>query len=306
MTRRVFRSVGACVFGLVFFSLSAATQAANSGSVDNAKDGEWNFNLLPKAFQREPELNMTVVTELTPYGRLLRPPTQENPTYYVSFAAGFKQFGAVVGGEHAPVPAQLEQAMTNALATNGYVAAAPPAKNPTLAVIYYWGSHNAPDRDEARNFPELAAKYRLERALLVGGKNYFAQAANVEEWGETVFDRQQGNYEYLRDQAADDIYFVVASAYDYAALGHGERKLVWRTNMTVSARGISMKESLPTLIVTAAPYLGRDMPEAQIVNHKIKRWGVNVGTPTVIESDVRIPAAAPAAPKSAAPAQNPR
>ena len=58
------------------------------------------------------------------------------------------------------------------------------------------------------------------------------------EWGETLFDRTQEK-EYLRDQAEDDLYFVAASAYDYAKLAQGEKKLVWRTTMTVTSAGLT-------------------------------------------------------------------
>ena len=45
-----------------------------------------------------------------------------------------------------------------------------------------------------------------------------------------------------------------------------------------------MRESLPTLIATSAPYLGRDMKDAEIVSKRVIREGrVEVGTPTVIE-----------------------
>jgi len=33
-------------------------------------------------------------------------------------------------------------------------------------------------------------------------------------------------------------FFVVASAYDYDALAKGQRRLLWRTKMTVNALGV--------------------------------------------------------------------
>jgi len=75
------------------------------------KSGDFVFSLLPKAFQREPALEMTVNTEFTDFGRLLRAATPEQPVYYESVAAGFKPLGAPMGGEHPPAAATLERAM---------------------------------------------------------------------------------------------------------------------------------------------------------------------------------------------------
>jgi hypothetical protein len=248
--------------------------------------GQWDFHILPKSFQKKPDLEMTVITEFTPVGRLLRPTTPDQPSYYIAQSGGNHQMGDTVGGESSPLPADLEKSITHALAVNGFLAANPPEHRPTLAVIYTWGSHNKMTREMARMFPEEAAKQRLERALLVGGKQFVADVSRTIEFGDTIFNHTE-RLEYLNDQADDDLYFVVASAYDYRALAEGRRQLLWRTSMTVNAKGVSEKETLLPLIATAAPYLGREMTEPQIAMRRISREGtVDVGTPTVIESDV--------------------
>ncbi|MEO7413027.1 MAG: hypothetical protein ABIZ81_06700, partial [Opitutaceae bacterium] len=161
--------------------------------------GEFVFSILPKSLQKSPTLEMTVNTEFTPYGRLLRPASPAQPVYYVSQSAGLKKFGAPVGGERTPSPAELERAMNKALALNGYLPVDDPTKRASLVVIYYWGSHNAEDAETRAAFPALAAKNQLERAVLVGGKKYAAEMANILEWGEGVADRTQER-DFLRDQ----------------------------------------------------------------------------------------------------------
>ena len=96
--------------------------------------------------------------------------------------------------------------------------------------------------------------------MLVGGKQQLEKMTRTMEWGESITDRTP-EYEYLRDQAIDDLYYVVASAYDYPALTKNERRLIWRTTMTVSARGVSMEETLVPLVNTAAPYFGHEMED---------------------------------------------
>ena len=89
--------------------------------------------------------------------------------------------------------------------------------------------------------------------------------------------------EMLVEATFGSCYFVVASAYDGAAMANGERRLLWRTKMTVNATGVSMREALPTLIATSAPYLGRDMNDAEVLTKRVYREGhVEIGTPTVV------------------------
>ncbi len=249
--------------------------------------GQWDFHLLPKAFQKRPDLDMTVMTEFTPVGRLMRPASPTQPAYYQAQAGGFKQLGDTSDGEHPPPPAELQAALTKALAVNGFLTADLPGHPPTLAVFFSWGSHNKLDPETAAMFPQLAARHLLERSILVGGKNFASNQARLLEYGASILDRDE-QMDYLRDQADTDLYFVVASAYDYQALAAGQRHLLWRTSMTVSSRGLSMGESLTPLIATAGPYFGRDMISPEIATRRISRereGHVEIGPLTVVNGD---------------------
>jgi hypothetical protein len=89
--------------------------------------------------------------------------------------------------------------------------------------------------------------------------------------------------ERLVDELFSSSFFVVASAYDLAALAKKERRLLWRTRMTVNAIGVNMVETIPPLIASAGPYFGRDMPDPVVLTKRISRDGkVEVGTPVVV------------------------
>lgn len=267
--------------------------------------GDFVFSILPKAFQQNPELEMTVVTEFTAYGRLQRPVSATQPAYFVAQTGGYRQFGDAVGGEHSPPPADLERAITKALALNGFLPATLPAHVPTLAVIYTWGSHNKLSPEMAANFPDLAAKQTLERAILVGGKDFASGMGRMMEFGETILDHTE-RLDYLRYQASDDLYFVVASAYDYRSIATGKRQLVWRTSMTVNSKGVSMKETLMPLIATAAPFLGRETAGPEIAMRRMSREGrVEIGTATVVEDKDSKSATTGGAAPAAGSAKNP-
>jgi hypothetical protein len=256
--------------------------------------GDFVFSLMPKAFQSEPTLEMTVNTEFTSYGRMLRPASPDQPVHYLAVPAGFKPLGAPMGGEKPPPPADLERAMKKALAVNGYLAAEDGGPRPALVVIYYWGSHNALDSETRANFPELDAKNKLERAVLVGGKKYAMETGRAMEWGPGLEERTTER-EFLRDQVNEDVYYVVASAYDYNSVARNEKKLAWRTSMTVNAIGVSMSETLAPLIGTASAFFGRETITPQIDVRKVPRkTKVEMGTPTVVED--KVPARKPGRP----------
>lgn len=277
---------GALLFaGLALGSIAVAQPLlppSKEKSSRSAKTGDFVFSILPKSLQKSPTLDMTFNTEMTDYGRLLRAATPENPVYYVEQDGGFRQLGWNAGGEKPPSPAELQRILNNALANNGYLPASP-GHAAGLALIYFWGSHNKPDPEFARDFPEAARRNILERAILVGGKKFAAGMSFTMEWGETAADHEE-KMEFLRDQTKEELYYVVASAYDYQALARGQRKLAWRTTMTVTSAGLAMNETLPTVIATAAPFFGRETVEPEIGARRISREGhVLIGTPTVVE-----------------------
>ena len=246
------------------------------------QNGDFVFSILPKSLQKNPTLEMTFNTELTDYGRLLRAASPEHPVYFVEQDAGFHQLGWTVGREQLARGPELASALHTALANNGYLPAA--TGHPAgLAIIYYWGSHNKPDVDTARDFPLRAWQNTLERAVLVGGKKLAASMSFMMEWGATPADRDDKRL-YLIDQTDGDLYYVVASAYDYGALARGERRLAWRTTMTVTSAGLAMGETLPALITSAAPFFGKNMEEPEIGARRVSRDGhIFVGTPTVVD-----------------------
>lgn len=247
------------------------------------RTGDFVFQLMPKSLQLRPLLDMTVATQFTDYGRLIRPATPQDPVYYVAQSGGFHQLGDQIGGEKSPPADRLEATMKSALAANGYLAAdASNGKSPSLAVIFSWGSQNKPAPDELPNLRAIREGMQQRRALVYGG------LSSPMDW-----DKRQE----FSEQVNDDLYFVVASAYDYNQLALGNKKLVWRTNMTVSSRGVAMTESLPPLIASAAPFFGREMSEPELISRKISRTGrVEIGPLRTVGDAQKSPELVPAEP----------
>lgn len=249
------------------------------------------FSFIPRIFQRNPSLEMTVFTEVSDYGKGVEPATLDAPQYYEMSVQGRHDRGEVLAGDRGPAPEELLAVLQRSLAGTGYrpADAAHPAG---LVLVWFWGAHNAVDSDMVAQFPELARRYILERAILVGGKSYAAKLGREFAYGETDLSIS-GKKEFLRMQASEDLYFMVVSAYRLADVVHNENKVLWRTMMTVNTRGVSMSESLPPLILTAGDYFGRATAEPMALRRAVRRGTVKLGPMQIIEPGVPASMAAP-------------
>jgi hypothetical protein len=245
------------------------------------------FSLIPNAFTKNPLLSMTVFTEMTAYGRNWRPATPDAPVSFVAVDRGMHTMGEAISGVISPPPEAFRDILLRALAGGGYVPV--PADQPAgLVLFYFWGSHYGMDLDQALMFPELNDLQILERAMLVGGRRYQLQILNEMDFGHTFADRT-AKKRFLITQATDDLYFVVVSAYDYREVAANQPRLLWRTTMTVGTNGVSMKDTLPPLVMTASPYFGRDMPEPLALHRRARRGTVTLGPLNIVEGAAMTP-----------------
>lgn len=77
----------------------------------------------------------------------------------------------------------------------------------------------------------------------------------------------------LMEDVTGSIFFVIASAYDYASATTDSKILLWRTKMSVNAHGVSLTESVPALVTAASNFFGRDMPEVEILTQRVTPEG---------------------------------
>ncbi len=259
------------------------------------KPGGFQFELLPKSFASNPRIEMTVYSERTAYGRTLPDPTPEQPAYYVAHSEGYKPMGSSPIRENPPDQEKIDVLLQGVLGKRNFLPAREISHPPTLAIFYYWGSHSGIDMREVMVSPELISLRRrdiLERARLVGGLANMQKLARQMDDGIPIRERM-AREEHLRYQAEHDLYYVVVSAYDFAALTRGERKLAWRTTLTVNDQGVSMKETLPPLITSAMDFYGRDTGESLALQRRINRGSVTLGPLIIIGTALPDPEPAP-------------
>jgi hypothetical protein len=325
--RLLFLFLGIALLGIRAAEAPAPAPAKAEPAPAAKESSGWVFSLLPKSFQKNPLLELTVITEMTAAGKKVPPPSAAQPVYFDLFSSGPRHLGHSQGSQRTLPQEEVERLLTRSLAANGYRPASPPASPPALVIMFSWGSHFMLTEGDEEN-PVLSgdqvARNLLDRAALVGGEKFARQLRDLFEQadalslsggmrappgGEAVitpamaefmnpvglFKRASARNEFLFDQTASDVFYVVASAYDYPSLAQNKRLLLWRTRMTVAAAGVSAQQSLPTLVLSAAPYFGKDMPEAAILSKRTVPEGrVEIGTPSVVE---------PAAPTPSRPAK---
>jgi hypothetical protein len=301
-------------------SAADPTPPATPKAEEKPKSG-WVFSLLPKSVQQNPNLDLTVVTEVTDAGKKFPQASPQKPIYYQPVSSGYHPLGDTSAADNAVSKETILRILERSLTANGYLPEKLPEHPATIAVFYVWGSDNLfvePDPDNPTTDSEKVTRNILDRAALVGGEKFAAQmlqlfvqaneeaAANTQlpvndpsgevtaiapvmgqdqlDFSNPVYRFKQRNVKnaFLVDQAVSDCYYVVASAYDYKELS--KRKiLLWRTRMTCNSQGVSQEQSLPALIASAGPYFGKEMPEPEILTKRSVREGkVDVGPATVV------------------------
>lgn len=265
--------------------------------------------------QKNPTLEITVITETTEAGKKLPPVSVDRPVYYQAHSLGYKTLGDPSAGEKPVDAGELERVLFRSLATNGYQPAKSSGPPPSIVIIYYWGVHsvlNEGDPDNPSLPVEVVRRNILDRAALVGGAKFakelhvlmqeaddYATAASAQLATDgrppispglvafanpvNLFKLRNAKNELLLNQIAGDLYYLVASAYDYQSVAANNKVLLWRTRMTVSARGVSQRQAMPAMILGAGPFFGREMKEPEIVSKRaVPEGSVEIGTPTVV------------------------
>ena len=240
-----------------------------------------------------PGSTLTVITECTGAGRGAQLPTANHPAYVLVHSAGRHDYGRAVAGEDAPPAAELERDLEAALASDHYLAA-DQQHPPSLVIFLNWGIHANPAYDvQDPDYGNL-----LDRAALVAGRNFAVELARVLEqddlsaaslskrpWGFQQpgmrpvtpailfqgfsplesFRRRSPLNERLLTQISQDCYYVIVSAFDYAALARGDRRLLWRTKLTTQTVGTAMPAAIPALISAGPGHFGRAMTGPDLI-----------------------------------------
>jgi hypothetical protein len=267
------------------------------GSLEPPKaehDGFHLADLLPRSLNPNPKIGVSVMTEVSPEGKGVVPADPSHPVYYVAWDGGLVEEGDTVAGEVPPKPERLAAVMQRALAVSGYLPATP-AHPPTLVIHYRWGSYNRiRPLDEEDPMREQAYRRNVFiRAMLVGGIDFARKLIRAADTGTVQFFRLENDKnDELTDMAMDDLYFVVAVAFDAGAAHQGKKVRLWTTKISTSSQGLAMDETLPTLASSGRRLFGHETNGPVLTNPRLLAGKVEVGEPVVV-GDGSPPAAKP-------------
>lgn len=173
------------VSGVVLISSVLAQTAPASEPKKEKPASRVNFSIIPKAFRKNPDLDITIISELSEAGKKRPEVSVENPVYYVLHAGGYHPRGEAMSQK--PMPAtEVEKILRKALAASGYLPATA-EHAPSVVIVYIWGSHNMLSPESAAS-GEQVLRNVLDRAALVGGEKFAGQLGRAFEEASMVAD----------------------------------------------------------------------------------------------------------------------
>lgn len=219
-------------------------------------------------------LQMIVVAERADANTSPVLPTPQQPAYYVAFDGGYVEAGDPIANEQPPATSAITQSLRLTLAGRGYEPAAD-TNAPSVVLIYHWGMLNR-DSYAFRHGNQIDPNLHARLSLVSTNK----QDEDVEQYlverqvmGRKIPDTLDFHQREILQTANDNRYFVIVSAYDCAAVGRHEPKLLWRTKMSAYGAGIAMADALPTLLQGGAPYFGRNLKDFEYIESPVVSGG---------------------------------
>ncbi len=229
------------------------------------------------------EADVNVVVDMTEDGRKVPPPTKEKPAIYYPVLAGYREEGSLVAGEKSPPPNSVAKLFAKALAGQHYYVFGAKTPAPTIILVFHWGYMNPKidDTGDDEN-PQQIFWNQKEMLALVAGNTL----GNISSLS---FERED-----ILQNARDDRYFAIVSAYDFAAAKEKKKKLLWQAKMSTPSNRVSLAEVIPSMITAGGPHFGRETKRPESIAAPLAKEGkVEVGTPVVVPDSDKTPKPAP-------------
>ena len=216
--------------------------------------------------------DVNIVVDMSADGKKVAPPTKEKPAFYFPVLAGYRERGSLVAGEKSPPPTSVAKLLAKALANQHYFVMGANTPEPSILLVFHWGYINpqVDDTGDPDN-PQTIFWNQREMLALVAGNTL----KNVSSFG---FERED-----ILQAARDDRYFVMVTAYDFAAAKEKKKKLLWQAKFSTPSNRVSLADVIPGLITAGTPHFGRETERPQSSTAPLAKEGkVEVGTPVVV------------------------
>jgi hypothetical protein len=204
--------------------------------------------------------------------------TPGKAVHYYLVGLAERSLGQPIAGEPQPDKAVLEREIEKALASQGYLRTRLGGVLPALALVVSWGSANLMIED----FEETNADSgETSTSSVVFNRREIAQLVGAIKAHRRLLSSSEADA--INDAARQDRVYVFIGAFDAQALAKKQKKLLWRTAISIESRRTSLPENLGVMLASAAPWFGRDSEMPVFVDDAARRKAeVHIGTPVVV------------------------
>ncbi|MDF9833376.1 hypothetical protein M2103_001600 [Ereboglobus sp. PH5-5] len=222
------------------------------------------------------DIDVLVAPDRTAEGKNFVPPTAEKPRHCIIHSAGPMELGAVYAGEKIPREEEVAPHVKKALASQHYLEIDKDHPEPSLLIVYSWGSINA---DET----ELG-----EEGGTATTQRHTAEMLGIVSTNKMDLRPHSFNRKHNLPDLSEGRYFILFGAYDYAALKAGKPRrqtMLWRTRLSIynTGRGSApLAEAIPRMLEVGASSFGADGYPVELRN-KLKKGKVTLGEAEVVE-----------------------
>lgn len=229
------------------------------------------------AAKAKPGPDVLVVADAAPTLPEAARPTAEKPVHYLLLGMAERTLGAAWAGEPQPDRATLEKEIVRVLATQNFLRTQVGGPMPQLALIVTWGSANLmiDDINDTNDAGETTT------SSLVWNQREIAQLVGADKANRHLLNGVEA--EAINDAARQDRLYLMLAAFDVQALARKEKKMLWRTRISIESRRTSLPESLAVMLNSAAPYFGRSTELPVFIDDNLRRKAdVQIGAPVVV------------------------
>jgi hypothetical protein len=205
---------------------------------------------------------------ITAAGKTAPQPAPGKPLSYLLLLGGYLQIGVTTGGETPPAKEEVIKETEAALGSQGYHPAVGQTR-PDFLMVVHWGymgsgTVNIDDVDVNLSDHQMVA--------LVAGKS-------IEQYD--ILNPKRTN---LLAEAHELRYFLIVSAYDFTAVEHHKKVLLWQARISTPITGTNLAAMIPDLAKSGAAIFGRPTPEPKTIwVPDVPEGKVKVGTPVPVD-----------------------
>lgn len=200
-------------------------------------------------FPKTPDPDVLAVTDVTDEGRSWPLPEPGKPVYYEAVSYGSRNYPGL-RGDIEPNPRAMLRLIVSTLAEQGFE----PTKEKGGAKIFLsisWGfAHGDLGMLRFLGGDKLGLMWELDTGGMI--------TPNVFRRGFRSVTAAK-----VMSVANNDLYIASIQAFDLKKLDAGEKVLLWHTRIACSASRLTMADALPTMIVAAGPFFGRETKQPE-------------------------------------------